>query len=128
MRVLPVGSTIDLSQQAAAGPGDDREALDAYSRAVVTAVEAVGPAVVSVGKDIAEPRYPSFMGIRKASRAVIPTWTLADLGLAAPQSVVKWPEITNPPAREVVTEIITGDSPQDIAEKLADKILAEKVL
>jgi len=36
--------------------------------------------------------------------------------------------LINPPVREVVTEIITGDSPQDIAEKLADKILAEKVL
>ncbi len=68
------------------------------------------------------------MGIRKASRADIPTWSLADLGIPAPASVVKWPELINPPVREVVTEIITGDSPQDIAEKLADKILAEKVL
>lgn len=91
-------------------------------------VEARLPVVVSVGKDIAEPRYPSFMGIRKASRAVIPTWSLADLGLSAPTAVVEWPEVMNPPAREVVTEIITGDSPQEIAEKLADKILAEKVL
>jgi electron transfer flavoprotein beta subunit len=86
------------------------------------------PAVVSVGKDIAEPRYPSFMGIRKASRAVIPTWSLADLGIPAPLPVVKWPEVFNPPAREVVTEIVAGASPQAIAETLADKILAEKVL
>ena len=92
------------------------------------AVEAKFPLALSVGKDIAEPRYPSFMGIRKASRAMIPTWSLADLGILAPASVVQWPELINPPAREVVTEIITGDSPQDIAEKLADKILAEKVL
>lgn len=91
-------------------------------------VEAKLPAVVSVGKDIAEPRYPSFMGIRKASRAMIPTWSLADLGIAASASAVHWPEISNPPAREVVTEMVTGDSPQEIAEKLADKILAEKVL
>jgi len=91
-------------------------------------VEAPLPVVVSVGKDIAEPRYPSFMGIRKASRAVIPTWSLADLGIPAPRPVVEWPEVMNPPTREVVTEMITGDSPQEIAEKLADKILAEKVL
>jgi electron transfer flavoprotein beta subunit len=91
-------------------------------------VEAKLPAVVSVGKDIAEPRYPSFMGIRKASRAVIPTWSLADLGISAPASVMRWPEITNPPAREVVTEIVSGASPQETAEALADKILAEKVL
>ncbi len=56
-------------------------------------VEAKLPAVVSVGKDIAEPRYPSFMGIRKASRATIPTWSLADLGIPAPTSVVHWPEV-----------------------------------
>ena len=86
------------------------------------------PAVVSVVKDIGEPRYPSFMGIRKASRAIIPTWTLADLGMPAPQPVVSWPQVINPPAREVVTEIIAGDSPRDTAAKLVDKILAEKVL
>ena len=91
-------------------------------------VESKLPAVVSVGKDIGEPRYPSFMGIRKASRAVIPTWSLSDVGISAPASVVRWPEVINPPARQVATEIITGASPQEIAEKLADKVLGEKVL
>lgn len=91
-------------------------------------VEAKLPAVVSVVKDIGEPRYPSFMGIRKASRATIPVWSLSDLGIPAPTSVVEWPELLNPPVKEVTTELITGDSPQEIAEKLADKILAEKVL
>jgi electron transfer flavoprotein beta subunit len=91
-------------------------------------VESRLPAVVSVIKDFAEPRYPSFMGIRKAARAQIPTWTLEDLGIEAPSSVVSWPEVMNPPTREIATEIIEGDSPEEIAEKLADKILAEKVL
>lgn len=91
-------------------------------------VESKLPAVVSVVKDIGEPRYPSFMGIRKASRATIPTWSLADLGIEAPASAVKWPELVNAPVREVQTEMISGDNPQDVAEKLADKILAEKVL
>jgi electron transfer flavoprotein beta subunit len=91
-------------------------------------VEGKLPAVVSVSKDIGEPRYPSFMGIRKASRAKIPVWTLSDLGIEPPASVVRWPEIMNPPVREITTEIITGDSAQEIAETLADKILEEKVL
>ncbi len=86
------------------------------------------PAAVSVMKDYGEPRYPSFMGIRKASKAEIPAWTLADLGVEAPQSVVSWPEILNPPSQEILTEIITGDSPEDIAGKLADAIMEEKVL
>ncbi len=86
------------------------------------------PAVFSVVKDFGEPRYPSFMGIRKAARAKIPEWTLADLGIEAPQPVVAWPELMNPPKRETAVEIIEGGSPAEIADKLADKILGEKVL
>jgi electron transfer flavoprotein beta subunit len=92
------------------------------------AVSAKLPAVISVVKDFAEPRYPSFMGIRKASKAVIPVWGLTDLGIPAPIPVVTWPKLSNPPARAITTEIITGGSPQEIAENLADRILAEKVL
>lgn len=91
-------------------------------------VEGQLPVVLSVSKDIGEPRYPSFMGIRKASRANIPVWALADLGIDAPVSVIRWPEVENPPVREITTEMIAGDNPQEIAEKLVDKILAEKVL
>lgn len=91
-------------------------------------VEADLPVVISVSKDIGEPRYPSFMGIRKASRAKIPVWSLDDLELSAPTSVVKWPEVHSPVAREISTTIVEGDSPQEIAEKLVDKIMEEKVL
>ena len=91
-------------------------------------VEGKLPAVVSVVKDIGEPRYPSFMGIRKASRAEIPTWSVAELESEVSDPVVTWPEITNPPKQEVLTEIISGDSSQEIAETLAGKILEEKVL
>lgn len=91
-------------------------------------VSAKLPAVLSVVQSIGEPRYPSFMGIRKASKATIPVWTLADLGIAAPAAVVTRAELMNPPSRETTVEIITGESPAEIADKLADKILAEKVL
>jgi len=91
-------------------------------------VEAKLPVVLSFVKKVAEPRYPSFIGIRKAAKAQIPTWSLADLGITAPAAVVHWPEVLNLPKREIVTEIITGDTPEQIAEKLADKIMAEKVL
>lgn len=86
------------------------------------------PAVLSIVKDYGEPRYPSFMGIRKAARAQVPQWSLADLGVEAPEAAVRWPQVMNPPEREITNEIITGGSPQEIAEKLADKIMAEKVL
>ena len=91
-------------------------------------VSAKLPAVMSVIQSIGEPRYPSFMGIRKASKAAIPVWTLADLGISAPAAVVSRSELLNPPVRDAKCEIIGGDSPEAIAEALVEKILAEKVL
>ncbi|MCE9644611.1 MAG: electron transfer flavoprotein subunit beta/FixA family protein [Chloroflexi bacterium] len=91
-------------------------------------VKANLPAVLSVVQSIGEPRYPSFMGIRKASKAAIPVWSLSDIGASAPAPIITRSELTNPPSRETAVEMITGDSPAEIAEKLAGKILAEKVL
>ncbi len=91
-------------------------------------VKANLPAVLSVVQSIGEPRYPSFMGIRKASKATIPVWSLGDLGISAPAPVVTRTELINPPGEETAVEMIAGESPAEIAEILADKILAEKVL
>jgi electron transfer flavoprotein beta subunit len=91
-------------------------------------VSAKLPAVLSVVQSIGEPRYPSFMGIRRASKATIPVWSLNDLGASAPDAVVRRTELMNPPVQETTIEIITGDSPAEIADKLAEKILAEKIL
>jgi electron transfer flavoprotein beta subunit len=85
------------------------------------------PAVLSVAKDYGEPRYPSFMGIRKAQRAEIPTWNLAELGIPAPAAIITWPEVMNLPARDIQCEMLSG-TPEEIANALADKLMAEKVL
>jgi electron transfer flavoprotein beta subunit len=94
-------------------------------RQVVTAKM---PAVVSLVRDIGEPRYPSFMGIRRASKAEIPTWSLSQIGTPAPVPVVEYLSLVDAPVREVVCEMVTGANPQEIAEHLADKILGEKLL
>ena len=86
------------------------------------------PAVVSIVKDFSEPRYPSFMGIRKASRAEIPTWTAGDLGIERPENMVTWFGVDNPPAREITNEVIEGETPEEIAANLVSKIMEEKVL
>jgi electron transfer flavoprotein beta subunit len=86
------------------------------------------PAVLSVVQSIGEPRYPSFMGIRKASKAEIPTWSLNDVGISAPTALVSRIELVTPPSRDVTCEIIPGDNPVAIADTLSNKILAEKVL
>lgn len=87
------------------------------------------PAVVSVVKEINEPRYPSFMGIRKASRAEIPTWNQADLGLEElPEPALTWPEVYAPPEVETECEFIQGDTPREIGEKLVTRLIEEKVI
>ncbi|HLD94816.1 MAG TPA: electron transfer flavoprotein subunit beta/FixA family protein [Anaerolineales bacterium] len=91
-------------------------------------VEGKLPAVISIVKDFGEPRYPSFMGIRKASKAEIPSLTLAELGTQAPEAKITWPELISPPKRKVTNEMITGASADEIAANLADKIIAEGVL
>jgi electron transfer flavoprotein beta subunit len=91
-------------------------------------VKAKLPAVLSVVQSIGEPRYPSFMGIRKASKAEIPVWSLSDIGASAPAAIVTRTELITPPSHEVVCEFITGETPAAIAEILVGKILAEKVL
>ncbi len=86
------------------------------------------PAVLSVVKDIGKPRYPSFINIRKAQTAPIQTWSIADLGLPVLEPSVRCIEEMEPPQRHVPTEMITGESPQEIAETLVEKMLAEKIL
>jgi electron transfer flavoprotein beta subunit len=87
------------------------------------------PAVVSVVKEINEPRYPSFMGIRKASKAEIPKWTASDIGLDGDiQSALSWPEIQAPAKGETKCEIIEGGEPADIAGKLVERLFEEKVI
>jgi electron transfer flavoprotein beta subunit len=90
------------------------------------------PVVIGVVKEINEPRYPSFMGIRKASRATIPVWTGADLdvdgGVGAGASKADWSNVYALPPRESAVEIIEADSFEEQARILVDKLFEEKVI
>jgi len=86
------------------------------------------PVVLSTVKEINEPRYPSFMGIRKANRANIPVLTAADLdvdgGVGAAAAKVDWSQIYAIPPREGEVQIIDADN----VEELVDKLFEEKVI
>jgi electron transfer flavoprotein alpha/beta subunit len=97
-------------------------------------VQAPLPALLTVVKDINQPRYPTFIGIRRATKMQIPVWTAADLaecdsgkcGLnGSPTQVVR---VFAPPAREGRVELIETDDLNEAAGILADKLLAEKVI
>lgn len=85
------------------------------------------PAVISVLKDINEPRYPSFMGIRRAARAQIPVWTLQELEVTLPEPRAEVLALATPPQREAGAELLSG-SPQEQAEALLERLAGEQVL
>jgi len=91
-------------------------------------VECRLPAVISVSKEINDPRYPSFMGIRKANKAQIPTVTPQELGLTLGQPQTQWTNIRKPEVRQTQIQIIEGATVQEKATKLVDLLLAEKVI
>jgi len=96
-------------------------------------VSASLPAVVGTTKGINEPRYTSFIGIRKAAKMEYPLQTLADIGaepgkVGAAGSGVRWPQVFAPPAREGEAEIIKAETVEESAAILVEKLLAEKVI
>lgn len=92
------------------------------------------PAVIAVSKEINEPRYPNFMGVRKASRMQYPVITADDLeGLDQSQvgqdaALVRWTNLRKPPAREGRCQFITGATVAEQAAALVEKLIAEKVI
>jgi electron transfer flavoprotein beta subunit len=92
------------------------------------------PAVISVSKEINEPRLASFMGVRKASRMQIPAQTAADLAGLDPgqfgvrNAQTRWMNLRKPPARASRCQFIEGPSPADQASALVERLIADKVI
>ncbi len=94
-------------------------------------VEASLPALITVVKDINEPRLPSLFGIKKAAKLDIPTWTADDLpvdkerlGLkGSPTEVVR---VFSPEVR-AGGEILEGDIPE-VVSTLVDKLMDLKII
>jgi electron transfer flavoprotein beta subunit len=94
-------------------------------------IETPLPAVISVVKELNEPRLPSLKGKLKARGAQLRTWTSADLGLdkavtglaGSPTQVVR---IFTPPARSK-GEMLEGD-PETVAEGLLTRLRERKLI
>lgn len=90
-------------------------------------VEMPLPAVITVVKEINEPRLPSIKNMMRAKKAVVNVWTADDIGAdknlcglkGSPTQVVR----TFVPIHDISSEMIEGDAVQQAA-KLADKLLA----
>ena len=90
------------------------------------------PVVISVVKEINDPRYPSFMGIRKANRAQIPSLSADDLTLdgdaGSDASKVDWSNVYALPPRDSEVEFIEAATVTEQARILVDRLFEEKVI
>ena len=92
----------------------------------VETVEAPLPAVVTVVKDLNEPRYPSLLRIKKVAKVEIPTWSAADLGVSAGAAATIANRVPPPPRPS--GEMIDGADAAEKARKLVEKLVANQVI
>ena len=90
-------------------------------------VEAPTPAVVTVSNELGEPRYPQLRQIMMAAKKEVKSWGLGDLGISAPANRVAL-EALFVPETKVETEVIEGDTPQEKAQKLAERLREAKLI
>jgi electron transfer flavoprotein beta subunit len=101
-------------------------------RALEDAVETVKarmPALVTVTREINQPRIPSLMMIMRASKKEIVTWTAADLNIPKEKlnSRIEVIEVLAPKSERRKIKI-TGENVQEIADKLARALIQEGVV
>jgi electron transfer flavoprotein beta subunit len=92
-------------------------------------VETVGallPAVVTVVKDLNEPRYPSLLRIKKVAKAEIPTWSAANVGGGS----IAVTTIANrvPPPPRPKGELIDGAGAAQKVRTLVDKLVESQAI
>lgn len=89
------------------------------------------PAVVSVVKEINEPRLPSLKGKMSAKKAPITKWTAADLegtlDAVGDNSSSKTVTAAAPPPPQK-GELIEGETPEEVADKLVRKLRDNQAL
>jgi electron transfer flavoprotein beta subunit len=90
------------------------------------------PVLVTVSKGINEPRIPSLMDIMKASKKPLVTWDADDLQIPKEEvgkagSHVEVVDVLAPKTERKKT-VIKGETPQEIAEKLAKALIQEGVV
>lgn len=87
------------------------------------------PALVSVTREINQPRIPSLMMIMKASKKEIVTWSLKDLDVPSEKIAAKTEVIDAlAPKMDRKKIMIKGETVQEIAEKLAKALIQEGIV
>jgi electron transfer flavoprotein beta subunit len=94
-------------------------------------VEVTGPAVISVGDAINEPRYPSLKAIMGAKKKPVDKVTIGDLGIESDRvgeagSKARWFNAVEPPAKaggEIIEDEDTNETVERIVAWLEERKL-----
>jgi len=104
----------------------DRNLEDCYET-----VEAKLPVIITVSREINEPRLPTLMAIMAASKKPMVAWSANDIGLKA-NDLGRQGSFTEPLKTTVATgerkRIVIQGEPQEAAEKLASTLASEGVV
>lgn len=94
-------------------------------------VEAPTPAVLSVSLDAPKPRIPNAMGVMKAAKKPLTTWSLADLGLepamVGQEGSCTWVTRSFKPEKREKGETLKG-SPDELAKALLDRLARKNMV
>lgn len=90
------------------------------------------PVLITVTREINQPRIPSLMAIMKASKKELVTWSAADLNVNKEKvgesgSAIRVVEVLAPKMERRRT-VIKGETAEEIAEKLAKALIQEGVV
>ena len=107
--------------------GGKRIVAERHLEEQVETVETRLPAVVTVVKDLNEPRYPSLLRIKRVAKVEIPTWSAADLSLGAVTPAAAVTARVPPPPR-AKGEIIAGADAAEKVRNLVDKLMESQVI
>jgi electron transfer flavoprotein beta subunit len=116
-----VGKLLDVN------PGAKTISAERHLETVVETVTAPLPAVISVIKDINEPRYPSLLKIKKVARVEPQVWSAADLGVGGLAPAATVAARVPPPAR-ARGEMIEGPDAASKVKALVDKLLESQII
>ena len=95
-------------------------------------VEVSTPVLITISNELGEPRYPKLKGIMAAAKKEVPTWTAQDIGadtsqLGAAGARIKLLKVFQP-VKEGKCEIIEGESLEEAAANLAQKLREVKLI
>lgn len=110
-------------------PEGKRITAERHLETLIEKVTSSLPAVVSVIKDINQPRYPSLLKIKKVAKVQPPVWNTADLGLRE-TDLAPVVTVTNrvPPPPRPQGEMIEGADAAEKVRNLVHKLLENQLL